>query len=385
MATKILYVITKANWGGAQRYVFDIAGAAQDAGHDVAVIVGGNGPLVTRLIAKNIRVIPLANLVQKRAFLSDLLSFAPLFTLVRILHRERPAIVHLNSAKAGGLGALAARVTGTPKIIFTAHGWEFKGERSSISKIGIRVFSWITMLLAHRVIAVSEAVRDAVVTWPYLRGKIVVIKNGVESFPLLDREHARAALAASCPTTSKAFSTSPAFVICSVAELTPIKGLAYGIAALAALQKDIRRRVYWIIIGEGKLRRTLMTDIRSKNLENQILLTGFLPEARQYLTAFDAFLFPSLYEAMPYALLEAGRAALPVIASQAGGIPEIIESNVNGLLVPVTDSAVISRSIERLVATPELRKRLGSALQKTITEHFSRKTMLGDTLRVYGH
>src|SRR3989338_454048 len=119
---RILYVITKANWGGAQRYVYDLATAAKEAGHEVAVAVGGTGILTKRLQEASIRTIELP-LRQRRTFLLDLFTFGSLFSLIRVFRAERPDVVHLNSAKAGGLGGLAARLAGVPRIIFTAHGW----------------------------------------------------------------------------------------------------------------------------------------------------------------------------------------------------------------------------------------------------------------------
>ena len=165
MSTKILYVITKANWGGAQHYVYDLAIAARAAGHEVVVVVGGTGFLTEKLAEAGIRTIPLT-LRQSRTFIGDLLTFNSLFSFIRIFRRERPDVVHVNSAKVSGLGALAARITRVPRIIFTAHGWEFNAPRNALSKVGIRFFSWLTILLAHRTIAVSDAARRDVAWWP---------------------------------------------------------------------------------------------------------------------------------------------------------------------------------------------------------------------------
>ena len=191
--TQLLYVITKSNWGGAQRYVYDLALASRERGYDVAVLAGGTGPLLQKLEAAGIRTLSLP-LRQRRSFLGDLLTFGSFFALIRIFRTERPHIVHTNSAKAGGLGNLAARLASVPFIVFTAHGWEFNAPRNLLSKGGIAFFSWITMLLSHRTIAVSDAIRRDVRWWPGVSKKLVVIRNGIDAPAFKTRESARAEL-----------------------------------------------------------------------------------------------------------------------------------------------------------------------------------------------
>src|SRR3989338_6435442 len=103
---KILYVITKSNWGGAQRYVYDLAvhfGA--DEKYEIVVALGGTGELKRKLGEKNIRVVELAGLKRDIKILGDIRAF---FEILKLLHEEKPNIVHLNSSKAGLLGSIAA-------------------------------------------------------------------------------------------------------------------------------------------------------------------------------------------------------------------------------------------------------------------------------------
>ena len=104
---KILLVITKSNWGGAQRYVYDLATNLPRDRFEVIVACGGSGTLITRLKESGVRVIPLGKLGRDISLGDDLGSF---FSLLRILRTEHPDILHLNSSKAGGLGALAGRI-----------------------------------------------------------------------------------------------------------------------------------------------------------------------------------------------------------------------------------------------------------------------------------
>ena len=379
---KILFVITKSYWGGAQRYVYDLATAAAARGFDVVVAVGGQGLLIQKLQEAGVRTIALDTLTQHKTFLGDLLSFGSLFTLIKIIKEERSDVLHVNSAKAGGLGALAGRWCGVPHIIFTAHGWEFMNDRGVLSRAGIRFFSWLTILLSHTTIAVSQAIRNATTGWPFIASKIVVIRNGVEDFSLLSRDDARAELTKRAPVLANAFKES-VFAVGTIAELTPIKGLSYGIKAIGALPEDVRKKISWTIISDGALRDALQQQIDQLGLHDQVFLAGFVPNARELLRAFDLFLLPSLFEALAYVLIEAGHAELPVIASNTGGIPEVVEGGISGILVPPRDPQAIARAIERLMPDQALRTTLGTALHTKVLREFSIERMVNETMTAY--
>jgi len=371
MAPRILYVITKANWGGAQRYVYDLAVAAKSAGHEVAVAVGGTGVLTERLQEASIRTIALP-LRQGRTFLSDLLTFGSLFSLIRIFHTERPDVVHLNSAKAGGLGGLGARLAGVPRIIFTAHGWEFNAPRSWASKIGIRFFSWLTMLLAHRTIAVSEAVRRDVQRWPGIPKRIVVIRNGIDCPEFLPREEARAALAPR---------VIGKYWVGMTSELNPTKRVEDALRAFSLLIPKHPEAIL-VILGEGHERQKLEDLIRELHAGNNVLLPGFR-QAPPLLKAFDLFLHTSGSEALGYAILEAGCAGLPVVATNVGGIPEIIPDDDYGLLVPARDPKALARAIGSLMDDPRRGAELGARLHARVLNSFSKTRMVSETLAWY--
>lgn len=372
MATRILYVITKANFGGAQRYVYDLAVAARDQGHDVAVVIGGTGPLAGKLDEAGIRTIPL-DLRQHRTFIGDLLTFGSLFSLIRIFRDERPDIVHANSAKAGGLGALAARLVGIRRIIFTAHGWEFNAPRSTLSKAGIRLFSWITVLLSHTTICVSDAVRRDVAGLPGTKKKLLVVHNGVACDSLLSKSDARTALCSHA---------SVSYWIGMLSELHPTKRVDDAIRAfsqVAAHHPDTGL----FVIGEGKERERLEHLIQELKLEERVVLLGYIPDAPRYLGAFDLFVHSSQSEALALALLEAGCAMLPVVATRVGGIPEIIVDGRDGLLVPPHSPHDLARAIETLYANPEKARELALSLNARVQHDFTRGRMISETFALY--
>ena len=153
---KILYLITKSNWGGAQRYVFDLATSLNKEEYDVVVALGGTGRLVDELKNKKVRVIQLKSLERDISIFKEIKSAIELF---KIIKSEKPNILHINSSKAGGLGALIGRILGVPKIIFTAHGWAFNEDRPWRQKISIKTLHWLTILLSHTTITVSETTK----------------------------------------------------------------------------------------------------------------------------------------------------------------------------------------------------------------------------------
>lgn len=298
---KILYVITKSNWGGAQRYVYDLASAFAEQGHEVVVACGGNGLLVDKLKGKKIRAVPVQAFQRDINLIKEICAF---FELLSLFRREQPNVVHLNSSKAGGIGALAGRLSGVPHIIFTAHGWYFHENKNALVR-GITWFlSFITQILAHHTITVSEFDR----TTSPLPSKSVLIHNGIALLHLESGEKIRTAFPPGVPITG------------TIGELTHNKN---QVALIEEAKNDPAMHV--AIVGEGELRRELETKIRAYGLEDRVKLFGFLP-AREALRGFDTFALPSRKEGLPYVLLEARMAGLPIKANRVGGVGEILDA-----------------------------------------------------------
>ena len=375
MKTKILFIITKSNFGGAQKYVYDIATNLPVEKFDVTVAVGGSGILIQKLTDAHIRTIPISSLVRDVKTKNDLSAFFELWTLFR---KERPDIVHLNSAKAGGVGALAGRLAGIPQIIFTAHGWAFNERRPYIQRAIIQFFSWITVMLAHTTIAVSDAVKNNTQKWPWVDRKIMVIKNGVREPDFYTKEEARTKLFAYTSTILP----SSAFIVGTIAELHKNKGLSYAIEAFAELTPH-DPNLFYFILGGGEEKERLDALVKLHKLEGRVFLLGFVDDAARFLTAFDVFLLPSLTEGLALVVLEAGLARLPIIATNVGGLPEIIKHNETGLLVPSCDPRAIAESLKTLQKNTLLREHLGQKIRARIEDEFPFKNTLMQTMSLY--
>lgn len=356
---KILYGITKSNMGGAQRYVFDLAIEASRQGHDVTVLCGGQDALAKKLEKEKIKLIVLKSLERDISSIRDMKSF---LEIIKVLKEENPDVFHINSSKMGGLGTFAARLVGIRKIIFTAHGWAFNELRPIWQKVLIKFFTWVTILSAHKTICVSEKTMRDISHWTFAKNKLVVIHNGLKDFDLVPRE-------------------DESFTVGTIAELHKIKGLDILLTAWSKFIKN--RDAKLVIAGEGEERQNLENMARKLGIYDSVKFLGFVDNAREQLSNFDIFVMPSRSEGMPYGLLEAGLAGLPVIATAVGGIPEIIESGINGILVPPENSEVIFSSLVLLAEDEELRKRLGTNLQHSIQENFSFEKMVEKTFAIY--
>jgi len=375
--TKIFYLITKGNFGGAQRYVYELATNLPRAEFDISVILGEGESLEKKLKSANVRVIKLASLKRDVNFWQDLLTGWKIWFLFL---RERPDIIHLNSSKIGGLGALAGRLAGIKKIIFTGHGWAFNEDRSGLAKKLIAFSHWLTIKFCHQIIAVSNETKRQILSLPLINPhKIIVVHNGLPTIKFFEKSLSRREI---LPNRNNKF------WIGTISELHKNKGLDYLIEAFAAtvrvmLGDTLGWSLNLIIIGEGEERKSLQKLIDDKKMSDRIFLVGQIPDARSYLKAFDIFTLTSRTEAFPYVILEAGAAGLPIVASEVGGMPEVITSPELGILTPVGNIEEIKKSLLFLIKKPKYRTLAGSNLRRRILANFSIKKMFEKTVELY--
>jgi glycosyltransferase involved in cell wall biosynthesis len=371
---KVLIVITKPNFGGAQRYVFEIAEHLKNKDIPVSVATGGTGELTERLESISVPVNNLSGLERDINLKSELRALWSLFKLIR---NERPDILHLNSSKAGVLGAMLSRLLRVPKVVFTAHGWPFLEERSMTWRAVAWLGSWLTAALSHQVIAVSYNDKHHT-PWPF-RYKTNIIRTAISDYPLIERQAAREALV----PKELIEQHLPNTWLLSIGELNKNKNQSVVIDAIATFNQEHHHKIFYVIIGEGELRNVLEEQIDLRGLRDHVYLTGHLKEARNYLLAGDIFILPSLKEGLPYALLEAGKAGLPVIASAVGGCPEVVAENQTGLLINPHQPNTISDALEKMINNPEMRHHLSQELSSLLHSDYNLNDMLSKTTELY--
>ncbi len=383
---KVLFCITKGNFGGAQKYVFDLATNLPKKDFEVVVACGTKEgrTLVDKLSEKNIRTLELESSEREINFKKDLKTIRE---LVRIIREDRPDVIHLNSSKIGLLGVLAVlylRLLNLfeystpytiPLTLFTAHGWAFnESTRSNKSKLIFLLGHYVTVLLSGKTIAVSEKTKNDIAWLPFIKNKILVIHNGIHTFRPIVKKEAREILD---PTNSNRK------VFVSISELHDNKGIDIAIKAIALLPKEKKEKILYCVIGEGEERHKLENLIEANGLKNDVSLLGFILDAKKLLSGADIFLFPSRNENLPFAILEAGSLGLPVISTSAGGIPEIIKDMKNGILVHPRNVKELSEAISYILDHPEKQKEFGKEIKKTVTDFFSLDKMISETTKVY--
>ena len=345
MKKNILFLITKATWGGAQRYVYDLATHLPKDEFTVSVAYGTPGRLLDMLKEKNIATLGVPSLGRDVALFSDIASF---FQLLKLLRSERPDILHVNSSKAAALGALAARLCGIKRIVFTVHGWPFKEDRNIFAKSLIHFISWFTSFLSHATIVVSKQDEEIGRKMFFVGKKVHYIPLGIEPPMFMPREEASTALSIS--------TSNPRIV--TIGELTNNKGHRYAIDAIAELKKR-GIIIDYFLMGDGELRAQLEQQARDHGVADRIHFLGFVENASQYLKAFDVFLLPSIKEGTPYVLLEAAAAGLPIVATNvidpsiAQSVTLVLPANPS-LLVGVLERAIEQGSHKTTVSHNEL-------------------------------
>lgn len=375
MRKKVLYVITKSNFGGAQRYVYELATRLPKDAYEVVVAFGGDGILKTKLEEAGIRTRTVQSFERDISIFKELRAYDELAEIIR---DERPDIVHLNSSKAGGTGALAARMDGVPRIIYTAHGWPFYERRNILARIIIWAASWVTTLLSHTVIVVSR--HDLLHARMYgLSGRLTHIPTALPEIDFDDRASAREAL---FPAEIIEAHKDDTWIV-STGEHTKNKNLSALIASIAKLPQETRGKIFLILMSEGEDRPTLEALVREHGLEDRVFFTGFVDNARRYLRAFDLFVLPSLKEGFPYGLLEAGAAGVPIIASNVGGIPELVTHNETGLLIDPHHVDSLTEAIQTTLHDPKAAQERAARLKEKVCVQFTIEKMVGETEAVY--
>lgn len=380
---KILYVITKGNFGGAQRYVYDLASNLPKNKFEVVVACGikEGRSLVYKLIEKNIRTLELHASEREVNLKND---FKTLVELIKIISTEKPDVVHLNSSKIGLLGSFALLYLKLLSIIhnskfiinsvFTSHGWAFYESHRSLLQKMIYYFShWVTILLCDKTIAVSEKTRSDMAWLPFMKNKMIVIHNGLDHFKIMTKKDSSLILKKENGQLS----------IFSLAELHKNKGIDIALRGISLLPKEIRDKIQYYIAGDGEEKDTLYKMGADLGLEKTVHFLGFIENGRGLLSGADIFLFTSRTENLPFAILEAGACGVATIATSVGGIPEIIKDMQNGILIHPKNPKEIAEAITYLLDHKEKRKEFGEEIKKTVTNFFTLEKMLSETTRVY--
>ncbi len=367
---KVLQVVTLSEWGGAQHIVYLLAKYLRSE-YEITVACAPGGILVERLRALGICVVEIPELCRLLHPVKDL---GALWKLYRLIKAKRFDIVHTHSTKAGLLGRLAASFAKVPVILFTAHGWAFSEGRPWLWRWLLAQAERLPALLSTKIICVSEYDRQLALRFGVVsHEKLVVIPNGLEPEPF-------------CTPTDKRVlwgrlgASNVAGIVTMVGRLAPPKDFETLIVAWEGLKAPGWQ--LWIV-GEGPRRSRLEKIVHAQDLGEQIAFLGERHDVPEILKASDIFVLASLWEGMPLTIIEAMLAGLPVIATRVGGVPELVEEGVTGLLVSPEDALALRSALKHLLSSAETRQRMGEAGRRRALEHFTVEQMISRVRALY--
>jgi len=374
---KTLQIITLSEWygqwSGPQQFCFDLAKNLNKNEFKVEVACKPGGILIEKLKEIGIKVHPINSF---RRGISPINDFRTLISLYNLIKKEKYDIVHCHSTKAGILGRIAAKLAGIKKIYFTTHGWGFYNrEEYGWLENFLVLLEKIAAECSTRIICVSENDKKEGLKRKIAKeDKFLVIKNGVEWEVKGSREEAREKLKVK----------NDGVVFGMVGRLAYQKNPLMFLKAAKEIIKKYPKTKF-ILIGGGLLFQECENFIKENKLRKNIFLLGEKSpeETHQLLLGFDVFVLTSKYEGLPFAIIEAIFAGLPIVATNVGGVSELIKDNKNGFLVNSNSIEELVQKMIYLIENPVKIKEMGEEGQKIAKENFTLDKMIKNYEELY--
>jgi glycosyltransferase involved in cell wall biosynthesis len=298
--------------------------------------------------------------------------FAAVGAVVQLIRTHHVDILHSHDAKADLVAYIASRRTGIP-IIGTAYAWFGKS-----SYLRVRVYEWLDAHVMRRfaaVIAVSESLRRETIGFGVDQAKIVTIYPGVD-FAALQRETNHEEVRRFFKLSEKDI------VIVNLARLDPEKGQSYLLAAFPAVLAEFPNAKL-VIVGKGPLEDKLKTQCRELGIEGNVIFAGFPDNLPALLQVVHLQAHSSLYEGLPMAVLLGMAAGIPVVATDVGGVSEVLVPDETGSLIPPADSECLSAAILSMLRDPERARRLARAGKELVSKRYSVESGARDLQQLY--
>lgn len=386
---RVLFVITQGEFGGAQRFLYELAARLDKKEYEILVASGrSKEELFLKLLEeKNIKTHDLKFLRRK---INPIIDALGIIELVKIINRFQPDYIHLNSSKAGILGSIAAfkvklfrpKKFKNLKIIYRIGGWSFNDPWPSWKKKFFIAAEKITARFKDVIIVNNKNDYEQALKLNIKPKKeLKLIYNGIDALKtefLAKDEACLELLKETSKKNGKVFQTE--FTVGTIAGFYPTKGLEYLIEA-ANILKD--QNLKFFIIGEGQEKENLESKIKKYSLGKKVVFLGQIPEAHKYVKAFDIFVLPSVKEGFPWAILEAMAAKVPVIATSVGAIPEIIENGKNGIIVEPRDSRQLAEAIKYLFENKRACQEFSLQAHQAVLFKFPIEKMIRETEELF--
>lgn len=369
---RILFFITKSEAGGAQTHVAQLSRYLIEHGHQVGVMSAPGGWLETETQRLGAKFFP--NKAMGNTAHPLRLCLAA-HTLLKTAQHFHPDLLACHSTIAGLIGRFTIR--NRVPTVFTAHGWSFTQGAKLSRRLFLPVLERWAARNCQRIICVSS--NDLALAKKYKIApdeKLVMIHNGVERVKPLD-------------VPAQKPGPLGMTTITFIGRLAAPKEPQLLLQAIAALPDDMRKRVHLTIVGDGPQRKRLQKLAWAPNpstdpghLNATLVGQQSREQIAQRLSQTDIFVLPSRYEGLPYSILEAMAAGVPVIASDVGGVCEAVGDDA-GILIPPGDMQALKDALVRLLNNPLLGKKMGEAGRHKVETIFSLDTMCHQTSQTY--
>lgn len=363
----VLHVIRPAD-GGMKNHLLNLARYTDRNIYQVKVACPAGSNVEKELQELGIDTLPLP-LKGKLSLFTDVQTIG---LLVYHLKKGQFTIVHTHGAKAALVGRVAAVIANTPVVISTVHNSIFYDNWSSYKKRVMAMVERILTLKTDAIITVSEALKKELMHREKIsKHKLFTIYNGINLNKIKTASYdIRKNLQVPCLGR----------LVAVIARLAPQKGIRYFIKAAALLKEQ---QIIFLIIGDGPLREELKAEVETLGLKDRVFFTGHRSNIEEILPCLDVLVLPSVTEGLPLVILEAMAAGCPVVATKVGGIPEVVNDGVNGLLVEPQNPEQLATAITELINDDIKAAQLGKRGRKIVQQNYTIEQMLDQTMALY--
>ena len=363
---RVAHLVLGGDVAGGQLVALSLARAARGRGGDVVFLSPWRGSFTELVEGEGFTV--------RRVDVSRLYRLAGILELRRALRDLRVDVLHTHTLLAANvLSRLAARFAGVPVVCHLHIEERLRPQR--LPRAISRTLDSATARLCARILVVSEGTRRAYERQGYPARLMEVVPNGIDIATAGTNRHPGLREELGIPDGAR--------LVGEIGRLCDVKGQRELIAALARLPG-----VHAVLVGDdleagGAYREALEREADRLGVRDRVVFAGYRPDADAILEELDLFVLPSWVEGLPLVVLEAMAHRKPVVATPVGGTPELVLDGETGLLVPPRDPERLAQAIKRVLADPELARRLGEAGYARVAERFTEEAMTRRVLEVY--
>jgi len=378
---KILRIITRLNIGGPAIHAILLNEGLNDATFNSRLAAGScdekEGDMGYLAKEKGLEVAIIPQLKRNITFKDDLIAFLRMFRLIK---KEKPHIVHTHMAKAGTLGRIAAILAGTPIKVHTFHGHVF---HSYFNSRDTRIFLLIERVIAKftdRIIAISDLVKDEICNDFKVvdEKKASVIKLGLDLSKFQDIDKKRGSLKKELNIDKKTL------LVGIIGRLTAVKNHKLFLDTIKLLKDEVPElNARFLIIGDGELRDFLEGYAHSLGIKDWVYFSGWRSDLSTVYADLDIVTLTSLNEGTPLCLIEAMASQKAVIATEVGGVSDLVENKTRGLLVSSNNKKGLKEAILTLLKDERLREEMARNGKDYVCTKYSKDRLVNDIGNLY--